>query len=603
MTGKEKLKTKAAILPEAAGVYLMKDARDRVIYVGKAKSLRKRVISYFQKGPSSSKTFKLMNQIKDLEYIQTDTEKEALILENSLIKKHRPRFNVNLRDDKTYPYIRLNIPHPYPRLEVVRRIKRDGALYFGPFSSSSSMRRTMRLIQRLFPLRQCRRADVKAVDRPCLNYQLGRCSAPCVGYISQEDYQALVEEVALFFQGRNKRLMELLEQKMQESSRQLDFEAAAWYRDRLADIKKTLEQQKMVSLNTGDQDVIGLAQDRGQGMAVMLFVRRGVLLGHRNFYLGATAAPSHEVVESLLGQYYSLDNLIPDEILVPVKLEHAEALQEWLKEKKAGGVHVKSPVRGAKKKLVELAATNAVTALAQRMQAAELGAEVQLELQKKLNLPEPPHRIEAFDLSALQGDEPVGAMVVFEDRAWRKSDYRRFRIKSASGQDDYAMMYEVVRRRLQREDLARPDLMLLDGGRGQLSMALAVIKDLKIQDPPPLAGLAKGRDREPDRVWLPGRKNPVNFRPGAPGLLFLMRIRDEAHRYAQAYHRRLRRKKGVRSVLDQIPGVGPARRKVLLKHFGSIQAIKAASIDDLAEAKGLSEAVAENVFNFFHVGE
>ncbi|MBW2053398.1 MAG: excinuclease ABC subunit UvrC, partial [Deltaproteobacteria bacterium] len=551
----------------------------------------------------SFKTSRLINRIDDLEFIQTDTEKEALILENSLIKRHRPRYNVNLRDDKTYPYIRLNVSDSYPRLAVVRRIKRDGDVYFGPFSSASSMRRTVRLIQRLFPLRQCRRADVKAVDRACLNYQLGRCSAPCVGHISQEDYRALVDEVILFFQGRNKKLTSTLKRKMDESSKKLDFEAAAWYRDRLADVRQTLERQKMVSLDAGDQDVMGLVHDRGQVMAAMLFIRRGVLLGHRNFDLGATDALPEEVMESLLVQYYSADNLIPDEILVPAGLENADVLEDWLRERKGKAVYLKCPVRGAKKKLVGLAAANAATALAEKFRDAELGVEVQLEIQKKLRLPGPPNRFEAFDLSALQGDAPVGAMVVLENRTWRKSDYRRFRIKSSSGQDDYAMMYEVISRRLLHEELTRPDLMLLDGGRGQLSMAMAVIKDLKIENPPPLAGLAKGRDGAPDRVYLPGRKNPVNFRSGAPGLLFLMRLRDEAHRYVQAYHRGLRRKKGVRSVLDQIPGIGQARRKALLKQFGSIEAIKSASVDELAAAESINRNVAQTVYNFFHIGE
>jgi len=603
MIDSSKLKVKAQALPDHPGVYLMKDSQGRVIYVGKARSLQKRVLSYFQKGQLSLKTSRLINRIADLECIQTDTEKEALILENSLIKKYQPRYNINLRDDKTYPYIRLNVADPYPHLAVVRRVKRDGAIYFGPFSSASSMRRTMRLIQRLFPLRQCRRANVKAVDRPCLNYQLGRCRAPCVGHISQADYRALVEEVILFFEGRNKKLTALLHRKMEESSKRMDYESAAWYRDRLADVKRTLERQKMVSLDVKDQDVIGLTQDRGQMMAVMLFIRQGVVLGRRNFNLGAAEASPEEVVESLLSQYYSFDQMIPDEILAPVMPEHAEVLQDWLREKKGRAVNFKCPVRGAKRKLVDLASANAAAALAEKFRTAELGAEVQLEIQKKLKLPEIPNRIEAFDLSTLQGDAPVGAMIVLEGRTWCKSDYRRFKIKSSSGQDDYAMMYEVISRRLLKEGLKRPDLMLLDGGRGQLSMAMAVMRDLKIENPPPLAGLAKGRDGEPDRVYLPGRKNPVSFRPGAPGLLFLMRIRDEAHRYAQAYHHRLRRTKGVRSVLDQIPGVGPARRKALLKRFGSLQAIKTATVDELAATESINRNIAQNVYGFFHVGE
>ena len=600
---REKLKLKAGELPDESGVYLMKDSRGRIIYIGKAKFLRKRVISYFQKSTFGFKTENLVAKIADLEFILTDNEKEALILENSLIKRHKPRYNARLKDDKTHPYLQLTMQDAYPRLAVVRRIKKDGSMYFGPFSSTAAMRKTLRLVQRLFPLRQCRRHELKKVDRPCLNYELGRCSAPCAGLISREDYLALVDEVCLFFKGKNKKLTETLKIKMLDASRRLDFENASKYRDRLNDVEKTLERQKMVSTDMKDQDIIGLAQDRGQILVAMQFVRRGIFLGSRNFYLSAAAGSPGEMIESLLGQYYGFDHLIPDEVLSSVDLESGDALQDWLSEKRGRKVRVKRPMRGQKKNLVELAVANAETALAERLRAADLGAEALFEIQKKLELPDLPQRIEGFDLSNLRGDSPVGAMVVLDDGGWSKSDYRRFRIKTASGQDDYAMMYEIIDRRLRKEDLPRPDLMLLDGGRGQLGMALAVIKDLNIEDPPPLAGLAKGKEGRPDHVYRPGRKNPINFRPGSPGLLLLMRVRDEAHRFVQAYHHRLRGKNSTRSTLENISGIGPARRKALLRHFNSVEAVKKASVGEIAEVSGVSRHAAESVYHFFHAGK
>ena len=587
-------------MPPSPGVYLIKDAQGRVIYVGKAKSLPKRVVTYFQKTSPGAKTARMAAQAADLDYIVTETEKEALILENSLIKRHKPRYNIILRDDKTYPFLRLTVNEPYPRLEVVRQIKKDGAIHFGPFSSASAMRRTIRLIRRLFPLRHCRRPDVTAVARPCLNFELGRCLGPCHGHISQEDYRSMVDEVILFFQGRNKRLIESLERKMKEASDCLDFETAARYRDRLADVRQTLEKQKVVSTDMKDRDVFGLAQENGRTLATIMFVRRGVLLGVRNIPVKGRSESQAEAMESLLGQYYSRDNIVPQEILVPVRLENNDLLQDWLRERRGKAVRLVHPLRGPKKKLVQMAVQNAATALAERLRAADLGAKALVELQKKLGLPGPPRRIEGYDMSTLQGDAPVGAMVVLENGRWIKSDYRRFKIKSASGRDDYAMMYEVLSRRLVKEEPPWPDLILLDGGRGQLGVALAAIKDLGLKDPPPLAGLAKGREGGPDRVWVPGRKNPAGFRADAAGLLLLMRVRDEAHRYVQSYHHRVRGKGGTKSVLDDIPGIGPARRKALLAHFGSLKAIKSASPDELAQVKGLNRPAAVSVHRFFN---
>ncbi|MBF0531327.1 MAG: excinuclease ABC subunit UvrC, partial [Deltaproteobacteria bacterium] len=507
----EQLKQKAAAMPDAPGVYLMKDRGGRVIYVGKAKSLPKRVGSYFQRGAVGIRVGIMVSHVADFDFMVTTTEKEALILENILIKKHKPKYNVVLRDDKTYPSLRLNVQEEFPRLEIIRRIHKDGAVYFGPFSSVTAMRQTVALIRRLFPMRQCRRPDVKDTKRACLNYQLGRCLGPCQDHVTAEEYRAMVDQVVLFFQGRNRILTDDLKRRMKEAAEKFEFEQAARYRDRLAAVERTLEKQQVVSPDMKNQDVIGLAMDRGQVLAVILYVRAGAVLGNRIFPLTMVAEPG-DIVESLLGQYYGRDNLVPEEVLVPLPLENRALIQEWLKEKRGRPVALLHPVRGPRRKLLDMAADNATTALSERLRAVDLGVDALTELKLKLHLPYFPRRIECFDMSTLRGEAAVGAMVVLEEGKWIKSDYRRFRIKTASGQDDYAMMAEVLNRRLVKEDLPKPDLLLLDGGRGQLGVAMAVVNDLGIVAPPPLAGLAKGRDGEPDHVWLPGRKNPVDFR-------------------------------------------------------------------------------------------
>ena len=595
----DRLKEKAAALPRSPGVYLMKDASGRIIYVGKAKSLNKRVASYFQKQQASPRISRMVARVADVDFMVTDTEKEALILENSLIKKHKPQYNVVLRDDKTYPSLRLTVGESCPRLEVVRRVVRDGSVYFGPFSSASAMRRTLRLVRALFPLRQCRRPDVKAVARPCLNYQLGRCLGPCHGHATEAEYRAVVNEVILFFQGKNRQLTAALKAGMKAASERLDFEAAARYRDRLFDVERTLEKQKVVSAAGMDQDVLGLARDRGQVLVEIMHVRGGALLGGQSFLFKGSDDEPAEVLESMLTQYYAQDRLIPAEILLPTDMENRDLVRDWLKERRGKSVRILTPARGPKKHLVDLARQNAETALAERLRAVDLGRSALEELGSRLGLLGPPVRIEGYDMSTLRGESPVGVMVVLDDGRWARSDYRRFRIKDASGQDDYAMMSEVLGRRLAHQEFTRPDLILLDGGRGQLGVARAVIADLGLKDPPPLAGLAKGREGGPDRVWLPGRKNPVDFPGDSPGLLLLMRVRDEAHRYAQAYHHRLRAGTAVRSALDDVPGVGPQRRKALLAHFGSVEAVKSAGLEELAEAKGMTRKAASNVHDFF----
>ena len=600
MNDLEKLKEKALGLPASPGVYIMKDDAGRIIYVGKAKTLPKRVSSYFQKNLSSYKTAKLVSQVHDFDFIVTDNEKEALILENSLIKKHKPRYNIILRDDKTYPSLRLTVQEEYPRIEVVRRIQKDGAVYFGPFSSATAMRQTLRLIRNIFPIRQCKRPDVMAAKRPCLNHQLGRCLGPCGGGATKAEYRAMVDEIILFFQGKNKELTDILTRRMKEAAETLDYEAAARFRDRLAYVERTLEKQKVVSSDLKDQDVIGLARDHGQVLASILFIRRGALLGVRNLPLGQRLDGDEEVVDALLSQYYGGETFTPQEVLVPIRPENGDFIQEWLREKRGGAVHLYKPSRGPKKRLLEMAEQNARTALEERIRSAQQGADALFELQKKLQLPAPPHRIECYDMSHLRGEASVGAMVVIQDGKWVKSDYRKFKIKTASTQDDFGMMSETLGRRLLKEDLPKPDLLLLDGGRGQLGSVLAVIEDLGIEDPPPLAGLAKGREGEPDRVWLPGRKNPADLKADSPGLLLLMKVRDEAHRFVQSYHHQLRAKEASKSGLDEIPGIGPVRRKALLDHFDSVQALRNASLDELTQVKGLGKKAAVQVFEFFN---
>lgn len=588
----DQLRQKAQSLPNSPGVYLMRDRDGRVIYVGKAKILPRRVSSYFQKTPPSARVGLMVSKIENFDFVVTATEKESLILENSLIKKYRPRFNVVLRDDKTYPSLRLSVTEDFPRLEVVRRPVKDGSIIFGPFPSVGALRDTVRTALRLFPLRQCRRPEVKTVGRPCLNYQMGRCVGPCRPEMTAAEYRGLTDQVRLFFRGRNNELISGLTADMKAAAERYDFEEAARLRDRLNNIKKTLERQVVDQADSRDLDVFGFLQKDGLLQGSLLMVRQGVVAGCLPLEsTGGGEAEVREAALSLVGQYYGADHFVPDEVLLPedwLPADERAALEEWLGSLKGRAVKIYQPQRGDKIKLMEMAGENARAALEDRLGRIGRQRGSLIELKARLNLDKIPRRLECFDLAHLQGQNAVAGLVVMEDGEWKKAHYRRFRIKSARGGDDYGGMREVVARRFAHEDWPWPDLLLLDGGKGQLHAAQAAFEDLGLK-PPPLAAIAKIRQEgDIDRVFLPGRKNPADLKAGSSGLLLLSRLRDEAHRYVGSYHHRLQAGTFLESPLLSAPGLGPVKRKKLLDRFGSLENLARASESEILEVANLS---------------
>jgi len=594
--------------PTGPGVYVMRDNKDRILYVGKAKNLRARTRAYLRETDTRYSVQFLMARVTQIEFIETDTEKEALLLENNLIKQHKPRYNIRLRDDKTYVSLRVNVRGTSPRVEVVRRYTRDGALYFGPYSSAQAVRETLRLIHYLFPIRKCSDNVFRSRSRPCLFYQIKQCVAPCVGYISESEYRALIDDVVLFLKGRNDELIRRLKSRMQEEADRLNFEEAARLRDRVRSLERTLEKQKIVSVEKADRDVFGMYREGENVTVAFLGVRGGKLLDTRTYSFSSQQAPDDEVFSSFLSQFYREGVFVPRDIFVPVEIADANLLGEVLRERRGGPVRVVHPQRGEKAALVRMANKNAEGAFRSARTRQASGQRALEELKDKLNLPEPPRRIECFDISNIHGTSAVGAMVVFEDGDPAKSRYRRFKIKSVEGVDDFGMMYEVLVRRYKRavaeNDL--PDLVLIDGGKGHLSTAVQALKDVGADDTH-VASIAKGRERRrragyrvPEEVYLPGRKNPVVMPESSPALLFLQRVRDEAHRFAISYHRRLRKKSTIRSQLSTIPGVGPKRLRALLRHFGSAKKVASASLEELAAVPGINKRVAESTWRFFH---
>jgi excinuclease ABC subunit C len=601
--------------PAAPGVYIMKGEDEGVLYVGKAKNLRNRLRTYFSaRGDGRNHIRFLMDRVRNIATIVTDTEKEALILENTLIKKYRPRYNIHLRDDKTYVSIRLDPREEFPALQVVRKVRRDGALYFGPFSSSSAVRETLKEIYRIFPLRHYPLAACLRRGRPCLFYQIGQCSAPCHGKISLEEYRELVRGVIALLSGRENEVVALLEEKMKAAAAGMRFEEAARLRDQVRAIEQTVERQKVVEAGGGDQDVIGLHREGGEVELAVLFIRRGKLIGRRIYDLEWRLAED-ELLSNFIQQFYGLDIFIPDQVLLPFALDDAPALSEWLTERKGKKVAVTAPQRGAKREIVSLAERNALEAFRERGSRREARQGVLEEIREKLHLSRLPRRMECFDISNVGGRQSVGSMVVLTDGEPDKGAYRHFRIRSVEGADDYASLYEVLKRRLLRgieEDLL-PDFILIDGGKGQLSVLSAVLAEMGLEEYIDAAGIAKSRvlanvrgkavERSEERFFLPGRKNPVLLRQGSPALFMLERLRDEAHRFAITHHRKLRGKQALQSSLEEIPGVGPARRKALLKHFGSLKKIKEASLEELNAAPGVNASLARDVWSFYQGGE
>jgi excinuclease ABC subunit C len=597
---------KIANLPTSPGVYLMKGESGTILYVGKARNLRSRVRSYFGKATDTRYQVQfLMSRVADLDVIVTDTEKEALILENTLIKKHRPRYNINLRDDKTYFSLRMDMREEFPRLGIVRKVVRDGARYFGPYSSASSAREVLNQLYGIFQLRHYPLEACRRRRRPCLFFEIGQCSAPCHGKITAEDYAALAEGAALFLEGKRRDVVSVLQRKMGEAAAAERYEEAARFRDLLRSVEVTLEKQKMV-LPGGEFDVLGYHRSGGHLEIALLFVRGGSVTGGRNYSLSWEMEDA-EGIASFLGEYYGREVYIPADILLPLPVE-TEGLEELLTEKKGKKVTLSAPGRGTKAELVRLACRNAEAAAKERERVEKRGEETLAALQEKLHLPAAPRRIECYDISNIHGREAVGSRVLFTDGVPDKGGYRHYRIRTVEGSDDFGMMREVLSRRFHGSD-ENPDLIVVDGGIGQLNILTAVLRELGVEGVQ-AAGLAKSRverdvreeevKRSDERIFLPGRKNPVVLRQNSAPLLLLARIRDEAHRFAITYHRKLRNRGTLRSALEEIPGVGEKRRKELLRHFGSVRRLREATREELAAVPGIPARVAEAIFTAIH---
>jgi excinuclease ABC subunit C len=579
-------------LPDAPGVYLFKDARGRVLYIGKALSLRKRVQTYFHADATSEKVAAFIPQVRDVEVILTDNELEALILESNLIKEKRPRYNVVLRDDKHYPFLKLDLKDPWTRPQVVRRIKDDGALYFGPYVPAGVMWQTLGVLNKTFPYRKCRNIQGR---RLCLDYHLGRCLGPCEGKADRQEYDRVIERVRLVLEGKDRELAKDLEQGMEAAADRLEYERAARLRDQLFSLRQATAGQKVLSATGEDQDVFGLAQEGGEAQAELLLVRGGKVVGHEAFPLGKAAgeAPG-SLLASLVKQFYVVRQGIPREVLVSHPLEDQPLIEEWLGRRASTVVHVHAPQRGKKARLVLLAVKNAALSLQQSLGSAR-GREAALtDVQALLNLPRPPRRLECVDVSNIRGTHAVAALVVFEGGVARRAQYRRYRIKTVTGSDDVRMMGEVVRRRLaRRAEQPLPDLLLLDGGVGQLNVGLQVLRAAGCPDQP-LAALAKEREE----VYLPGRSRPVPLPEGSRARHLLQQVRDEAHRFAVSYHRRVRGRAAVTSVLEEIPGIGAKRKAQLLERFGSVRRLRAASVDEITRVGGIPPQVAATIHDF-----
>lgn len=608
-------------LPPKPGVYIMHDKDDTIIYVGKAISLRNRVRSYFRESTNKSpKIEKMVTKIARFEYIVTDSELEALVLENNLIKEHSPRYNTMLKDDKTYPYIKVTTGEEYPRVLFSRQMKKDKSRYFGPFTSAAAVKDTIELINKLYRLRTCNRVLPRDIglDRPCLNYHIGQCSAPCQGMITKEEYREQVDKALDFLNGNFKPILTDLQQKMEEASENLDFEEAIRYRDLYNSVKQVAQKQKITDSNGEDKDIIALAKDDNDAVVQVFFVRDGRLIGREHFYMTHISdSTSAQILLDFVKQFYAGTPFVPRELMLQEEIEDTEIVEQWLSGRRGSRVHIRVPKKGTKEKLVELAATNAALVLSkdrERIKQEEgrtIGAVK--EICALLSLPEI-SRMEAFDISNISGFENVGSMVVYEKGKPKRSDYRKFKIRTVSGPDDYACMKEVLTRRflhgmeeakeLQEKQLEKefgsftkfPDLLLMDGGKGQVNVAKQVLEELHINIP--VCGMVKDDNHRTRGLYYQNEEIEIDTR--SEGFKLITRIQDEAHRFAIEYHRSLRSKEQVRSVLDDIPGVGPARRKALMRHFKSIDDIRSADAAQLSRVPEIPEHIAEEIYSFFH---
>ena len=611
-------------LPDQPGVYIMHDSRDAIIYIGKAVSLRKRVHQYFQ--PSHDEGIKkaqMVKQIARFEYIVTDSELEALVLECNLIKEHRPKYNTMLRDDKTYPYIRVTLGEDFPRVLFSRQQKKDKSRYFGPYTSAGAVKETIELVNKIYQLRTCNRNLPRDTgkDRPCLNYHIHQCTAPCQGYITKEAYRERVDAVVEFLNGNYAPVLKSLEEKMNTASANLEFEKAIEYRELLNSVRQIAQKQKITHTDGEDKDIIALAADDRDAVVQVFFIRDGKLIGRDHFYVKiGTEDTKAQILTTFLKQFYSGTPFIPREIMLPQEIEEQEVLADWLGEKRGSKVYIRVPQKGMKEKLVELAQKNAKMVLAQdrekikREEGRTIGALKEIEQlldMKGLN------RVEAYDISNTSGFESVGSMIVYEKGKPKRSDYRKFKLRTVSGPDDYASMYEVLTRRfthgmremeeMEEKDLSEeygsftrfPDLIMMDGGRGQVNIALKVLEELHLNIP--VCGMVKDDNHRTRGLYYHNVEIPIDR--GSEGFKLITRIQDEAHRFAIEYHRSLRSKEQVHSVLDDIPDIGPARRKALMKKYQSLEAIREATEEDLAQTDSMSPQAARSVYRFFREKE
>ena len=582
----------------------MKDAEGTIMYVGKAASLRHRVRSYFGAGQKlTPKLQRMVARVAELEFYVTNSEQEALILELNLIKQLHPRYNVSLKDDKTFPYLKIDAGEDWPRVYVTRRLEKDEGRYFGPFASARSVRQTLKVIKGIFPFRTCARPITGTDARACLEYHMGRCLGPCVGAVSRQEYAEVIKEVVLFLEGKQEKIVRELERKMDRAAEALDFEKAALLRDQVQALHEVIEGQRIAATVRGEQDVIAFAQDKDQTCVQVFFVRNNKLTGRESFILqGTRHEEPPQIMTSFIKQFYDSSPYIPPLLLLQYPVEDMAVLKDWLHGKRGASVGIQVPQRGNKKQLVNIVAENARQGLEQlkiKQLATPKAVDTALaEVERELQLPKLPLRMEAYDISNIQGKAAVGSMAVFERGRPKSAHYRRFRIKTVSGADDYAMLHEVLKRRFKRLGsetppdtwAIMPDLVLIDGGRGQLNAALSAMGEVGV-DSVPVASIAK----ENEEVFVPGKSEPVVLPHSSPGLQLLQRLRDEAHRFALGYHQKVHKRETFASAFDAVPGIGPRRRRALLRQFGSVRAIKEASVEELAAARGMSHSLAERV--------
>ena len=592
-------------LPANPGVYLMRDAEGGILYVGKAANLRHRVRSYFGAGQKlSPKLLKMVGGIADIDFYVTSSEQEALILELNLIKRHHPRYNVRLKDDKTFPYLKINSKEDWPRVHITRRLEPDGSRYFGPFASAKSVRQTLKVVKGIFPFRNCTRQITGNDSRACLEYHMGRCLGPCIGVVSREEYAEVIKEVILFLEGKQENIVKGLQDKMDKAAEALDFERAALYRDQVQAINEVIEGQRIAATVRGEQDVVAFAQERDQAYVQVFFIRNNKLTGRESFVLqGTQHEEPHQIMTSFIKQFYSSSPNIPLLLLLQYPVEEMAVLKGWLQSRRGARVDIQVPRRGNKKQLVDIVAENARQGLEQ-LKIKQLAMPKELEaalaeIEKELHLPQRPLRMEAYDISDIQGKAAVGSMVVFERGKSKPDHYRRFKIKTVAGANDYAMLNEVLKRRFKHlgQETSTPgtwamipDLVLIDGGRGQLNAALSAMGEVGVTSVS-VASLAK----ENEEIFIPKKAKPIVLPRRSPGLQLLQRLRDEAHRFALGYYQKVRRRETFTSVFDGMTGIGPRRKRALLKQFGSVQAIREASIEEIAATRGMTESLAKKV--------